>query len=168
MVLILDLLILSYFGHVLYPTLPCPDGPPTPWFGANGDSITTIVRLPLCLRDVPPSFFHKSTYVRIWGRTGRRLIDMNEQPAVCLSLWSCIITFVSNTTYDHQLHMLHKWTRSTPEIEVAGNSKWYSTQTESDFKNQFKQFGSNTHSFKRCNHISKFAQPLSQLIACKL
>ena len=54
-----------------------------------------------------------------------------------------------------------QWTRSTPEIEVAGNSKWYSTQTESDFKNQFKQFGSNTHSFKRRNHISKCSQPLS-------
>ena len=27
--------------------------------------------------------------------------------------------------------------------------------------NQFKQFGSNTHSFKRRNHISKLAQPLS-------
>ena len=38
----------------------------------------------------------------------------------------------------------NKWRNSTPEIEVVGNSEWYSTQTESDFKNQFKQFGSNT------------------------
>ena len=52
-------------------------------------------------------------------------------------------------------------TSSTPEIEVVVNSKWYSFQTESDFKTQFKHFGSNTHSFKRRNHISKFAQPLS-------
>ena len=43
----------------------------------------------------------------------------------------------------------------------CGNSEWYSTETESAFKNQFKQFGSNTHSFRGRNHISKFAQPLS-------
>ena len=42
-----------------------------------------------------------------------------------------------------------------------GNSEWYSAQTESDFKNQFKQFGSNTHSVRSRNHISKFSQPLS-------
>ena len=54
-----------------------------------------------------------------------------------------------------------EWSSSMLEIEVAVNSEWYSTQTESDFKNQLQQFCSNTHSFKRCNHISKFAQPLS-------
>ena len=46
---------------------------------------------------------------------------------------------------------------------MRGNSEWYFAQTKSDFKNQFKQFGSNTHSFKRRNHISKFVQPLSLL-----
>ena len=49
------------------------------------------------------------------------------------------------------------WTRSTPKIGVAGCSKFYSTQTESDLTNQIKQFGSNTHFFKRRNHILKFA-----------
>ena len=60
-------------------------------------------------------------------------------------------------------YVITQWTRSTPEIEVAENSNWCSTQTESDFKNQFKQFGSKTRSFQRHNHISKFAQPLSPM-----
>ena len=60
---------------------------------------------------------------------------------------------------DDHLKFLRLWwpTRSTPGIEVAGNL----TQTKSDFKNQFKQFSSNTHSFKRHNHLSKYAQPIS-------
>ena len=57
---------------------------------------------------------------------------------------------------------IHVGTRSTPEIEIAGISRLYSTQTENDFKNQFKQFGSNTHSMPLTPcHISKFVQPLS-------
>ena len=55
-----------------------------------------------------------------------------------------------------------QWATSTPGIEVAGFSKKYSTQKESDFKNQFKQIGSYNHSLLEWNIFQRFPQPLSQ------